>query len=126
MLVVCNPFPADALPLELYGNLVADVRANGTPVLVDLSSPRLDSALEGRPDLVKLNDWELAEYVAGPVGRAARLRARRGAPARGAARGAVIVTRGGEPALRARAATARGSSCRRASSAARARAAATR
>ncbi|MGE5408180.1 MAG: PfkB family carbohydrate kinase, partial [Syntrophothermus sp.] len=49
-LAVCNPYPGEALPLEIYGNLVADVRANGTPVLVDLSSPRLDSALEGAPD----------------------------------------------------------------------------
>ena len=96
-LVVCNPYPAEALPLELYGNLVADVRANGTPAYVDLSSPRLDSALEGRPDLVKINDWELAAFVAGPVDTPARLRAalerlvERGA-------GAAIVTRAGEPA----------------------------
>ena len=29
VLVVCGPVPSDALPLEIYGNLVADVRANG-------------------------------------------------------------------------------------------------
>ena len=29
VLAVCNPFPGDLLPLELYANLVADVRANG-------------------------------------------------------------------------------------------------
>lgn len=96
-LVVANPFPPDALPLELYGNLVADVRACGTPVLVDLSSPRLDSALDGRPDLVKLNDWELAEYVGGPVdGPLLRVGAER---LRHAGAGAVIVTRGAEPGL---------------------------
>ena len=49
VLLVCNPYPADALPLEVYADLVADVRANGTPVIVDLSTPRLDSALEGGP-----------------------------------------------------------------------------
>ena len=76
MLVICNPYPREALPLEIYGNLVADVRANGTPVLVDLSSPRLDSALEGGPDLVKINDWELAELRRGP-GRRARAAAGR-------------------------------------------------
>jgi len=98
VLVVCNPFPGEALPLEIYGNLVADVRTNGTQVLVDLSSPRLDSALEGKPDLVKINDWELAEYVAGPIDTQARLQAaterllERGA-------GAAIVTRAGEPAF---------------------------
>src|SRR4051794_11906389 len=65
VLVVCNPYPAEALPLDVYAGLVADVHQNGTPVLVDLSSPRLESALAGVPDLVKLNDWELAEYVTG-------------------------------------------------------------
>jgi 1-phosphofructokinase len=68
------------------------------PVLVDLSSPRLDSALEGRPDVVKLNDWELAEFVRDSVEGIGRRRAaaerllERGA-------GAVIVTRGPDPAL---------------------------
>lgn len=97
-LVVCNPFPGGALPLEVYGSIVADVRANGCRTIVDLSSPRLDSALEGGPDIVKLNDWELAEYVRGPVstseqliGAAQRLRA--------AGAGTVIVSRGEQPAL---------------------------
>jgi 1-phosphofructokinase len=63
VLVVCNPYPGDSLPLEVFANLVSDARGNGTRVLVDLSTPRLDSALEGAPDLVKINDWELAEYV---------------------------------------------------------------
>ncbi len=45
VLAICGPFPAEALPLEVYGALVADVRANGTKVVVDLSPPRLDSAL---------------------------------------------------------------------------------
>jgi len=97
-LVVANPLPAEALPLEVYGNLVADARANGARTLVDLSPPRLDSALEGEPDLVKINDWELASYVRGPVDTPARLR---GAAERLRAAGArsVIVTRGEEPAL---------------------------
>jgi 1-phosphofructokinase len=97
VLVVANPFPPDTLPRELYANLVTDVRAGGTPVLVDLSTPRLDSALEGRPDLVKLNDWELAEYVAGPVD-GPRLRAA-AQQLRDAGASAVIVTRGAEPGL---------------------------
>ena len=97
-LVVCNPYPGDVLPLEVYGSLVTDVRSNGTPVLVDLSTPRLDRALEGRPDLVKLNDWELAEYVYGPVSEPDQLRA--GAERlRAAGAEAVVVTRAGEPAL---------------------------
>jgi 1-phosphofructokinase len=97
-LVICNPLPGDVLPLELYANLVADARGNDVPVYVDLSSPRLDSALEVGPELVKLNDWELAEFVAGPVDTPERLR---GAAERIKRRGAqtVVVTRGGDPAL---------------------------
>ena len=98
LLVVCNPHPADALPLEVYGTIVADATDNGVPVLVDLSSPRLDAALEGRPDIVKLNDWELAEFVRGSVdGLERRRRAAQRILDRGA--GAAIVTRGAEPAL---------------------------
>lgn len=97
VLALCGPYPGEALPLEIYGNLVADVRANGTPVVVDLSPPRLDSALEGGPELVKINDWELAKYVEGPVdGHERMLAAARRLLERGA--GAAIVTRAGEPA----------------------------
>ena len=97
VLVVCNPLPGDLLPLEVYASLVADARLNGIPVLVDLSSPRLDAALHGGPALVKLNDWELAQYVVGPVdGGLLRASAER-LVAAGA--GAVAVTRGGEPGL---------------------------
>jgi 1-phosphofructokinase len=97
-LALCGPYPSEALPLEIYGNLVADVKANGTPVLVDLSPPRLDSALEGKPDLVKINDWELAKYVTGPVDTRERMRA---AAQRliDAGAGAAIVTRAEEPAM---------------------------
>ena len=60
----CNPFPPESLParaLRQPGGRRARGRHPGArrPLV-----PRLDSALEGRPDLVKLNDWELAEYVA--------------------------------------------------------------
>lgn len=98
VLALCGPFPGEALPLEIYGNLVADVKANGTPVVVDLSPPRLDSALEGKPDLVKINDWEIARYVEGPVDSDERMRA---AVAKliDAGAGAVIITRAEQPAL---------------------------
>ena len=98
VLVVCNPYPGDALPLEVYGNLVADARANGTPVIVDLSTPRLDSALEGRPDVVKLNDWELAEYVLGPVSEPEQVFAATSRLIEAGA-GTVVVTRAGDPAF---------------------------
>jgi 1-phosphofructokinase len=97
-LAVCNPLPAEALALELYGQLVADARAGGARVLVDLSSPRLDAALAGEPDVVKLNDWELAAYVKGPVAEPRQLlgAARR---LRDAGAQRVIVTRGEQPGL---------------------------
>ncbi|MGE0068022.1 MAG: 1-phosphofructokinase family hexose kinase [Solirubrobacterales bacterium] len=98
VLALCGPFPGEALPLELFGSLVADVRANGTPVVVDLSPPRLESALEGAPDLVKINDWELAKFVCGSVDGTERMRA---AAQRllDAGAGAVIITRAEEPAM---------------------------
>ncbi|MGB7587895.1 MAG: PfkB family carbohydrate kinase [Solirubrobacterales bacterium] len=98
VLALCGPYPGEALPLELYGNLVADVRANGTPVIVDLSSPRLDSALEGEPDVVKINDWELAKFISGPVDTDVRFRAAAERLLEAGAR-AAIVTRAEEPAL---------------------------
>lgn len=98
VLALCGPFPGEALPLELYGNLVGDVKANGTPVVVDLSPPRLNSALEGGPDLVKINDWEIAGYVEGPVDTDERMRAAVDRLIEAGA-GAVIVTRAEQPAL---------------------------
>jgi 1-phosphofructokinase len=96
-LVVGNPFPAEGFPAEAYAELVADARGNGVPVLVDLSSPRLDAALEGAPDLVKINDWELAEYVRGPVDGTRLADAAAQVRERGA--GTVIITRGERPAV---------------------------
>jgi 1-phosphofructokinase len=98
VLALCGPFPGEALPLEIYGNLVTDVKANGTPVVVDLSPPRLNSALEGGPDLVKINDWELAKYIEGPVDTTERMRAA-AQKLLDAGAGAVIITRAEEPAM---------------------------
>jgi 1-phosphofructokinase len=98
VLALCGPYPGEALPLEIYGNLVADVRANGTPVVVDLSPPRLESALEGEPELVKINDWELAKFIEGPVDTPERMRAA-GQRVLDAGARALIVTQAEEPAL---------------------------
>ena len=98
VLAICNALPGDLLPVEVYGALAADVRAGDCSVIADLSSPRLDAVLSGEPDLVKLNDWELAEFVCGPVDppRLLLAGARR---LRDAGARSVLVTRGGEPAL---------------------------
>ena len=98
VLVACNPFPAETVPLDSYRRLVADARANGIPVLVDLSTPRLDHALEGGPDLVKLNDWELAEFVRGPVSTLEQMSAAAG-ELRDRGAGTVLVTRAEQPAF---------------------------
>ena len=98
VLVVCNPYPGDALPLEIFTNLVTDARSNGAKVLVDLSTPRLDAALVGQPDLVKINDWELAEYVYGPVSEPAEMRAAAGRIHEAGA-ATVVITRAGDPAF---------------------------
>jgi fructose-1-phosphate kinase PfkB-like protein len=93
VLVVANPLPGDALPWGVFPAAVRIGHDAGARVVVDLSSPRLDAALPERPDLVKLNDWELAESVAGPVASApAREAAMRSLMQRGAAR--VVLTSG--------------------------------
>ncbi len=97
-LVVTNPMPGEALPLGIYCDLIADARASGCRTLVDLSPPRLESALVGEPDLVKLNDWELAQFVRGPVSEPSQLRAA-AQRLRDQGAQAVIVTRGELPGL---------------------------
>lgn len=98
VLAICNPYPGDAMPLDVYGNLVANARGAGVRVIADLSSPRIEPTAAARPELVKLNDWELAGYVVGPVDTPQRLRA---AAEKLRALGArnVLVTRAGDPAL---------------------------
>jgi len=98
LLAICGPYPDNTVPLEIYGGLVADVKANGRRVIVDLSSPRLDNALEGKPDLIKINDWQIAGFVSGPVDTEERMRAAM-ERVREAGAESVIVTRAGEPAL---------------------------
>ena len=97
VLVICNPYPGDLLPLEVFPDLVSDARSNGVRVLVDLSTPRLDAAVEGRPDLVKINDWELAEYVYGPVSQPEQMRAA-AERLHQAGAASVVITRAADPA----------------------------
>jgi 1-phosphofructokinase len=98
LLAVCGPYPDNTVPLEIYGGLVSDVKENGVQTIVDLSSPRLDSALEGKPDLVKINDWQIAGFISDAVDSEERMRAAMEQVQEAGAR-SVIVTRAGEPAL---------------------------
>jgi 1-phosphofructokinase len=97
VLVVCNPFPAEGLREAVYETLLADLSESGAAVIVDLSSPRLERTLPYGPYLVKLNDWELAEYVHGPVDGYRALAAARALQDAGAR--TVAVTRAGDPTL---------------------------
>jgi 1-phosphofructokinase len=98
VLVVCGAVPSDALPEEVYGRLVKDVRAHGTTVVVDLSPPRLDSALEGGPDVVKADEWQLAQFTGQDTRKPDEFRkAAEAVLERGA--GTVIATRGADPVL---------------------------
>ncbi len=98
LLAICNPYPGDTVPLETYGDLVANARASGIPVIADLSSPRIEPTAVAGADLVKLNDWELAAFVVGPVDTPERLRGAAGRLRDLGARN-VLVTRAGDPAL---------------------------
>ena len=99
VLAVCGAFPAEAMPTEVYGKLVADVRANGTPVIVDLSPPAPRQRPRGRGrswSRSTTGSWR--DTSRAPVDTPDRMRA-------GAERlleagaGAVIITRAEEPAL---------------------------
>jgi 1-phosphofructokinase len=98
VLVLCGPVPSESVPVETYGKLVSDAHAGDTRTIVDLSPPRLNSALEGEPDIVKVNDWQLAEFVGHGFDGDADLRAGANELLAAGARTA-LVTRGGEPAL---------------------------
>jgi fructose-1-phosphate kinase PfkB-like protein len=101
VLVVANPLPGEALPPSAFPHAVAAGHRAGAVVVVDLSSPRLDAALPAGPDVVKLNDWELAETVVGPVDTPVlRQAAVQALLDRGA--GAVVVTSGPGPVLAVR------------------------
>jgi 1-phosphofructokinase len=98
VLAICNPYPGGAMPIEVYGALVANARSAGIRVIADLSSPRIEVAAAEQPELVKLNDWELAAYVKGPVDTSKRLvDAAERLRNLGAAN--VLVTRAGDPAV---------------------------
>lgn len=98
VLVVCGPVPPDSLPEEIYGRLVKDVSTHGVRVVVDLSPPRLESALEGGPVIVKADEWQLAQLTGSDTRDPERFReAAQAVIDRGAE--AVLATRGADPVL---------------------------
>ena len=53
-----TPSP-DAVPVDVYGRLAEDVRANGTKVVADLSGDQLRAVLEGGVDVLKVSHEQL-------------------------------------------------------------------
>lgn len=90
--------PADLLPADLYRRLVSDLRANGKPVIGDLTGPPLGAALEGGIELLRLSEEELLRdgHAAGG-GVSELLDAARGLHRAGASN--VLISRGSEPAI---------------------------
>jgi 1-phosphofructokinase len=96
-----GPWAAPVLPADHYRRLATDLRANGTPVVADLSGEPLACALDGGVSVLKVShedlvaDGWLTEQAAGDEGEllAAMRRLRR----KGADH--VLVTRADKPAL---------------------------
>lgn len=64
--VGCGSLPP-GLGGEVYADLVTRARARGVKVAIDSSGPALVDAIAARPDLVKPNHHELAEFVGRPL-----------------------------------------------------------
>ncbi|WP_272943140.1 1-phosphofructokinase family hexose kinase [Microbacterium yannicii] len=98
LVILSGPAGEEALPADTYRRLATDLREGGAKVVVDLASDRLDAALDGGVDVLKVSDAELADdaLLSGdsPADIMAAMRAlhQRGADA-------VIVSRFPEPML---------------------------
>lgn len=96
--ILSGPAGEEALPADTYRRLAADLREGGAKVVVDLAGDRLDAAVVGGVDVLKVSDEELAKDGLAENGSPPRLMAamrelrRRGADA-------VIVSRATEPIL---------------------------
>jgi 1-phosphofructokinase len=61
VVVLCGTGEAERLPGDLYRRLTSDLRANGTPVVADLSGTFVEAALRGGLDVLKVNQREALE-----------------------------------------------------------------
>jgi 1-phosphofructokinase len=59
IMLLTGPHHEGVLPGDFYRRMAADLRANGRPVIADLTGAPLVSALQGTVDLLKLSDEEV-------------------------------------------------------------------
>lgn len=96
--ILSGPAGEEALPADTYRRLAADLREGGVTVVVDLAGDRLEAALAGGVDVLKVSDEELADDgLAADVSAGSLMTAMRELRRRGA--DAVIVSRATEPLL---------------------------
>lgn len=96
--ILSGPAGDETLPADTYRRLAADLRAGGAQVVVDLSGARLQAALDGGIDVLKVSDEELAQdALVDDDSSAAIMAAMRRLHTSGA--GAVVVSRSPEPTL---------------------------
>jgi 1-phosphofructokinase len=94
--VLTGPQRDDPIPADVYRRLALDLRRNGRTVMADLSGERLEAALEGGLDVLKVSDEELERD--GRLARAGSLPAALAELVDGGAAN-VVITRGGAPTL---------------------------
>jgi len=98
LVILSGPAGDDILPADVYRRLAADLREAGARVVVDLAGERMDAALAGGVDVLKVSDDELTAHglVSGDS-PAELMAAMRGLRERGA--DTVIVSRSTAPFL---------------------------
>ncbi|MFD5226242.1 1-phosphofructokinase family hexose kinase [Microbacterium sp. NPDC058342] len=97
VVLLSGPAAGDVLPDDTYRRLAADLRESGCTVVVDLAGERLDAALAGGVDVLKVSDEEMRDHGLDDDSTEAVAEAMESLRSRGA--GAVIVTRAAEPLL---------------------------
>lgn len=98
LVILSGPAGDEALPADTYRRLAADLREGGATVVVDLAGERLDAAVAGGVEVLKVSDEELAADGLVSHGSPAEImRAMRRLHDDGAA--TVIISRSTEPLL---------------------------
>ncbi|WP_193597080.1 1-phosphofructokinase family hexose kinase [Microbacterium sp. YJN-G] len=97
IVILSGPADDESLPADTYRRLAADLREAGCTVVVDLAGERLDAALEGGVDVLKISDEELRHHGLTDDSPRSVARAMAAFHHRGAR--TVIVTRAEEPLL---------------------------